>query len=30
MEFVSAAVFRKALTAGEIATLNSYFQGRVA
>ena len=30
MEFVSAAVFRRALTAAEIATLNSYFQGRVA
>ena len=29
-EFVSAAVFRRVLTAGEITTLNSYFQGRVA
>ena len=29
-EFVSAAIFRRALTAAEIATLNSYFQGRVA
>jgi hypothetical protein len=30
MEFVSAAIFRRVLTAAEIATLNSYFQGRVA
>ena len=29
-EFYAAAVFRRALTASEIATLNSYFQGRVA
>ena len=29
-EFVAAAIFRRALTAAEIATLNSYFQGRVA
>ena len=29
MEFVSAAIFRKALTAAEIATLNNYYQGRV-
>jgi hypothetical protein len=29
-EFVSAAIFRRVLTAAEIATLNSYFQGRVA
>jgi hypothetical protein len=29
-ELVAAAVFRRALTEGEIATLNSYFQGRVA
>jgi hypothetical protein len=30
MEFVAAAIFRRALTSGEITTLNSYFQGRVA
>jgi len=30
IEFVSAAIFRKALTAGELTTLSSYFQGRVA
>ena len=29
MEFVAAAVFRRALTAGEIATLTTYFQGRI-
>ena len=29
-EFIAAAIFRRALTAAEIATLNSYFQGRVA
>jgi hypothetical protein len=29
MEFVSAAIFRRVLSAGEVATLNSYFQGRV-
>ena len=29
-EFVSAAIFRRALTATEVATLNNYFQGRVA
>jgi hypothetical protein len=28
-EFVAAAIFRKALTATEVATLNNYFQGRV-
>jgi hypothetical protein len=28
-EFVAAAIFRRALTATEIATLNNYFQGRV-
>ena len=30
MEFVAGAVFRRALTAAEFATLTSYFQGRVA
>jgi hypothetical protein len=30
MEFVSAAIFRRALSASEIATLSSYFNGRVA
>ncbi len=29
-EFVSAAIFRRALTAAEVATLSSYFNGRVA
>ena len=29
-ELVAAAIFRKALSATEIATLNNYFQGRVA
>jgi hypothetical protein len=30
MEFVASAVFRRALSASEIATLSSYFNGRVA
>lgn len=29
-ELIAFAIFRRALTAAEIATLNSYFQGRVA
>jgi hypothetical protein len=29
-EFVAAAVFRRALTSGEMTTLNSYFQGRAS